>query len=103
MLFISCALDVLILFVFPHDYICAFLIVSKSHLLYFQSHFNNTNTFVIKVKSFPEVTDILLPEQCKTSGGYWHKLKLEGALYSSNLGFQKSTTQAIISPLPSRN
>ena len=46
-------------------------------------------SFVIKVKPFPELTDILLPERCESSGGYWHKHKLEGAVYSPNLGFQK--------------
>ena len=59
-------------------------------------------SFVIKVKPFPELTDILLPERCESSGGYWHKHKLEGAVYSPNLGFQKSIPRAINSPLPSK-
>ena len=59
-------------------------------------------SFVIKVKPFPELTDILLPERYESSGGYWHKHKLEGAVYSPNLGFQKSIPRAINSPLPSK-
>ena len=41
----------------------------------------------MKSKPFPEQTDILLREQCETSGGYWYEHKLEGAVYSPNLGF----------------
>ena len=41
----------------------------------------------MKFKPFPELTDILSCEQCETSGEYWHKHKLEGAVYSLNLGF----------------
>ena len=37
----------------------------------------------MKFKPFPELTDILLREQYETSGGYWHKLKLErGRVFS---------------------
>ena len=57
----------------------------------------------IKFKPFPELTDILLREQCETSGGYWHNHKLEMAVYSSNLGFRKSIPRAFNSALPSRN
>ena len=42
------------------------------------SYFNNKNTsFVIKFKPFPELIDILLLEQCETSGGYRH-IELDG-------------------------
>ena len=58
---------------------------------------------MLKVKPFPELSGILLPEQCETSGGYWHKHKLEGALCSANLGFRKSIPRVINSPMPSRN
>ena len=58
---------------------------------------------LIKFKPFPELTDILLRDQCETSGGYWHKQKLEGAVYSPNLSFRKYIPRAINSPLPSRN
>ena len=57
----------------------------------------------MKFKPFPEVTDILFREQRRTSGRYWHKHKLEGAVYSPNLGFRKSIPRAINFPLPSRN
>ena len=57
----------------------------------------------MKFKPFPVVTDILLREQRRTSGRYWHKHKLEGAVYSPNLGFRKSIPRAINFPLPSRN
>ena len=40
------------------------------------------------------LTDTLLREQNETSSGYWHKHKLEGALYSPNLGFQISIHEA---------
>ena len=40
------------------------------------------------------LTDTLLREQYETSSGYWHKHKLEGALYSPNLGFQISIHEA---------
>ena len=103
MLFISRAWDVLILLVFPHDYICAFLIIWKPYQLQFPSYLNNRNIlFVIKVKLFPELTVILLPERCESSSRYWHKHKLEGAVYSPNLGFQKSIPRAINFPLPSK-
>ena len=52
---------------------------------------------------FPELTDIPLREQSETSGGHWHKHKREGAVYSSNQSFQKTSQRAIKSPLPSRN
>ena len=39
----------------------------------------------MKSNLFPELTDILLREQRETSGGYWHKHKLEGVVYSPNL------------------
>ena len=97
LLFISRAWDVLILLVFLHNYICS-LIAWKSN----QSYFDNRNTtFVIKFTPFPVLTDILLREQCETSGGYWHKL--EGVVYSFNLGFRKSISRTINSPLHSRN
>ena len=54
----------------------------------------------MKFKPFPELTDILLREQCATSDGYWHKNKLKGAVYSPNLGFRKSISRAINSPYP---
>ena len=99
LLFISRAWDVLVLLVFPHDYICAFLIVLKSYQLQFSSHFNNINTpFLMKFKPFSKLP-ILLGKQCETSGGYWHKHELERAVYSPNLGFRKSIPPAINSPL----
>ena len=99
LLFISRATDVLTFLVFPHNYICTFLIVWKSNQFLFSSCFSNrTISFVIKFKPFPELTDILLREQCKTSGGYWHKHKLEAAVHSPNLGFRKSIPRAITSP-----
>ena len=52
----------------------------------------------MKSKPFPELTDILLREQCETSGGYWYEHKLEGAVYSPNLGFRKSIPRAINAP-----
>ena len=104
LLFISRAWDVLILHLFPLDYICAFLIAWKSYRFQFPSYFNNRNTsFLIKFKPFPELTDILLREQCETSSGYWHKHQLEGAVFFLNLGFRKYIPRAINSPLPSRN
>ena len=63
---------------------------------------NRNTSFVSKVKPFPELSGILLPEQCETSGGYWHKHKLEGALCSANLGFRKSIPRAINYPMPSK-
>ena len=90
---ISRAWDVIIFLVFPHDYICTFLI-----------YFNKRNTsFVSKFAPFPELTDILLRKRCETSGRYWHKHELEGAMYYCNLGFRKSVPRAISSLLPSRN
>ena len=56
----------------------------------------------MKSKPFPELTDILLCEQCETSGGYWYEHKLEGAVYSPNLGFRKSIPRAINAPPASR-
>ena len=104
LLFISRAWDVLILHLFPLEYICAFLIAWKSYRFQFPSYFNNRNTsFVIKFKPFPELTDILLCEQCETSSGYWHKHQLEGAVYSPKPRFPKYIPRAINSPLPSRN
>ena len=49
-------------------------------------------------KPFPGLTDILLSVQRETSGGYWHKHKFEGVVYSPNLGFWKSIPRAINSP-----
>ena len=93
LLFISRAWDVIIFLVFPHDYICTFHI-----------YFNKRNTsFVSKFAPFPELTDILLRKRCETSGRYWHKHELEGAMYYCNLGFRKSVPRAISSLLPSRN
>ena len=57
----------------------------------------------MKFEPFPELTNILLREKCETSGGYWHKHKLEEAVYSPNLSLRKSIPRAINSPLPSRN
>ena len=90
LLFASRAWDVLPLLVFPHDYICAFLVVWKSYHSV-PSYFKSRNTsFVIKFKPFPELTDVLSPEQCETSGGYWHKHKLEGVVHAfSQPGFPK--------------
>ena len=34
----------------------------------------------MKVNTFPELTGILFPEQCETSGGYCHMYKLEKAM-----------------------
>ena len=103
LLFISHAWDILILLIFPHDYNFAFLIVWKSYQLWVISYFNNRNTlFVMKFEPFPELTDILLREQCETSGGYWPIHKLEGAV-PHNLSFRKSIPRAIHPPLPSRN
>ena len=56
----------------------------------------------MKSKPFPELTDILLREQCETSGGYWYEHKLEGAVYSPNLGFRKSIPRAINAPRPQK-
>ena len=52
----------------------------------------------MRSKPFPELTDILLREQCETSGGYWYEHKPEGAVYSPNLGFRKSIPRAINAP-----
>ena len=57
----------------------------------------------MKFKPFPELTDILLSEQCETSGGYWGNYKLEEAVYYPNLGFRKYTPRAINFPRASRN
>ena len=59
----------------------------------------------MKSKPFPELTDILLREQCENSGGYWYEHKLEGAVYTyfPNLGFRKSIPPAINAPLASKN
>ena len=38
---------------------------------------NKLTSFEMRFKPFPELTDILLREHCKTSNGYWHKHKLE--------------------------
>ena len=57
----------------------------------------------MKSKPFPELTDILLREQCENSGVYWYEHKLEGAVYYPNLGFRKSIPRAINAPLASRN
>ena len=59
----------------------------------------------MKSKPFPELTDILLREQCENSGVYWYEHKLEGAVYSPKLGFRKSIPRAINGPPPpaSRN
>ena len=38
---------------------------------------NKLTSFEMRSKPFPELTDILLREHCKTSNGYWHKHKLE--------------------------
>ena len=45
----------------------------------------------MEFKTFPELTDILLREQCETSGGYWHKHKLErGRVFSENPSHEQS-------------
>ena len=49
---------------------------------------------------FPELTDIPLREQSETSGGHWHKHKREGAVYSSNLSFQKTSHEPSNLPCP---
>ena len=54
----------------------------------------------MKSKPFPELTDILLCEQCENSGVYRYEHKLEGAVYSPNLGLQKSIPRAINAPPP---
>ena len=54
----------------------------------------------MKSKPFPELTDILLCEQCENSGVYWYEHKLEGAVYSPKLGFRKSIPRAINGPPP---
>ena len=81
----------------PHDYICAFLIAWKSYQLQFPSYSNNRFTsFVMKSKPFPELTDILLREQCETPGSwYWHKHKLQGPCIPL-----KSIHEPSISPCP---
>ena len=66
LLFISRAWEVLIFLV-----ILRFSYRIKILPIVVPSYFNNKNTsFVIKFKPFPELTDILLLEQCETSGGY---------------------------------
>ena len=50
----------------------------------------------MKFKPFHELTNIMLCEQCKTSG----ETSDEGAVYSPNLGFPKSIPKAINSPCP---
>ena len=50
-------------------------------------------------KPFPELTTIMLREQCETFG----ETSGEGAVYSPNLGFPKSIPRGINFPLPSRN
>ena len=52
----------------------------------------------MKSKPFPELTDILLCEQCENSGVYRYEQKLEGAVYSPNLGLRKSIPRAINAP-----
>ena len=39
---------------------------------------NKLTLFVMKLKPFPKLTDILLREQRETSGGQWRKHKLKG-------------------------
>ena len=46
----------------------------------------------MKFKPFPELTNLMLREQCEISGWYWLKCKLKGAVYSPNLVFRKSTS-----------
>ena len=46
------------------------------------------------------MTDILLREQSETSGGYWHQHKLEGAVYSPNLGSAKPPHSHQFPPAP---
>ena len=60
--------------------------------------YRNTS-LLMKFKPFPELTNIMLREQCETSG----ETSGEGAVNSPNLGFPKSIPQAINSPLPSSN
>ena len=57
----------------------------------------------MKFKPFPELTNIMLREQCETFGETSGETSGEGAVYSPNLGFPKSIPQAINSPLPSSN
>ena len=55
----------------------------------------------IKCKPFPKLFhSILSSEQCETSCRYWHKSKLEGAMYSPNPGFRKSIPRVISFPCP---
>ena len=56
----------------------------------------------VQALSIAFLIDILLREQCKASRGYWHKLKLEGTVYSPYLGFRKFIPRAINSHLLSR-
>ena len=50
----------------------------------------------MEFKTFPELTDILLREQCETSGGYWHKHKLErGRVFSENPSHEQSILPAL--------
>ena len=58
----------------------------------------------MKSNPFPELTDILLREQCETFGAYLYEHKLEGAVYtySPNLGFRKSIARAINAPRPQK-
>ena len=53
----------------------------------------------MKFKHFPELTNIMLREQCETFG----ETSGEGAVYSPNLGFPKSIPRGIDFPQPSRN
>ena len=38
-----------------------------------------------------------MPERRESSGGYWHKHKLEGAVYSPNLGFKRAPSWLVSS------
>ena len=101
LLFISRARDGLILLVFPHEYNCAFLIVWKSYRLEFPSYFNNRNaSFVIKFEPFPEFSR---PISCCVNSAKPLVDTSIWAMYSPHLGFRKSISRAINSPLPLRN
>ena len=98
---ISLAWDVLILLVFPHDYICAFLIVWKSYHLQFPSHFNNGNKVQAKLKPFPVLTISCCVNSAKpladTSRNTTSK---RPSVCSPNPGFRKFIPRAHSSPCP---
>ena len=51
---------------------------------------NRNTSSVLKVKLFLELADVLFPEQCETSGGYWYKHYFDGASESDSFCFCNS-------------